>query len=112
MHRIIDSAALGVDAGLQLGSGSRLGSLPSEVCQILTAVSWPVGQPRQDLPEIGPHFDFVALAGYHHRRQRRQLWPGFLDAHVQPVLAAKGDRAHGVLSHVVVYLYLPVFKDR
>ena len=51
--------------------------------------------------QIAFHRDTQAAAGFDHRENRRNLRSGLRATHVQPVLAAQRDWAHGVLGQIV-----------
>src|SRR3974390_3213725 len=83
-------------------------SLPRRGGQLAHLVDWPLAQFRQDLQEVFSKIDVQASARLYNRGDSGNLRPGRRAADVQPIFAAKCQRANAAFAIVVVTLQVAV----
>jgi hypothetical protein len=98
--------------GYSTGFGRSVSSQPSCRRELRDPIDREVGQAGQDRAKIVANRDFQSPAGFDDRDYSRDARSGLLASDVDPVTAAQGQRAHGVLSQVVTQLQLGMFQER
>src|ERR1700724_55182 len=97
--------------GYSTGFGRSFSSQPSCRRELRDPIDREVGQAGQDRAKIVANRDFQSPAGFDDRDYSRDARSGLLASDVDPVTAAPGQRAHGVLSQVVTQLQLGMVPE-
>ena len=88
--------------GYSTGFRRSVSSQPSCRRELCDPIDREVGQAGQDRAKIVANRDFQSPAGFDDRDYSRDARSGLLASDVDPVTAAQGQWAHGVLSHLLL----------